>query len=65
LPSHIQSQTIETLVKRKRCSKKRPLTQNLTIYVVPVVIKVIEVQYVLREGKKVVLVEEIKTDQQI
>jgi len=49
------------LVERRRHSKRRPLTQNLMIYVVPVVRKVIGVQYVLKEGRKVVQVE---TDQQ-
>jgi len=56
---------METLVERRRYSKRRPLTQNLMIYIAPVVRRVIGVQYVLREEKKVVLVEEIEADQQI
>jgi len=46
-----------TLVERRRHSKRRPLTPNLTIYVAPMVRKVIRVQCVLKERKKVVQVE--------
>jgi len=65
LLSHRELQTIVTLVERRKHSKRRPLTQNLTIYVAPMVRKVIGVQCVLRERRKVVLVEEIEADQQI
>jgi len=53
------------LVERRKRSKRRLLTQNLTIYVAPVVRKVIGVQCVLKGRRKVVPVKEVVVDQQI
>jgi len=44
-------------------SKRRPLIQNLMIYIAPVVRKVIGVQYVLRKEKKMAQVEVVEADQ--
>jgi len=53
LLNHRELQTIETLLERRKNSKRRSLTQNLMIYVASVVRKVIGVQYVLRKERKV------------
>jgi len=53
------------LLERRKSSKRRPSTQNLIIYVVPVVKKVIGVQRVLKKERKVVQVEVVEVDQQI
>ena len=53
------------LLERRKSSKRRPSTQNLIIYVAPMVKKVIAVQHVLKKERKVVQVEVVKADQQI
>ena len=53
------------LLERRKSSKRRPSTQNLMIYVVPVVKNVIRVQRVLKKERKVVQVEVVEVDQQI
>jgi len=45
---------METLLEKRKSSKRRPLTQNLIIYIAPVVRKIIEVQHVLKKERKVV-----------
>jgi len=45
---------MDTLLEKIKSSKRRFLTQNLIIYIAPVVRKVIEVQHVLKKERKVV-----------
>jgi len=53
------------LLEKRKSSKRRPSTQNLIIYITPVVRKVIGVQCVLKKERKVVQVEVVEADQQI
>jgi len=50
---------------KKKKFKKKPSTQNLIIYIAPVVKKVIGVQRVLKKERKMVQVEVVEADQQI
>jgi len=62
LLSYREIQIIVTLLRRRKNLRKRSLTQNLIIYVTPMVKKVIGVQHVLKKERKVVQVEVVEVD---